>query len=448
MANAGFLSYYFTAGIFKTCIFAIQTHFILILLKFDMIPKDGQSIQTAETVRKYPRGYKAAFLINLSLLAIGFILEYLLSAYKITLPGWPVNLIIMVSFISILWACSRFINHKNIAFFYGVPSAITAIGFVMFLVLLMGLIPQIRQEGAVDVWGLTHLKNSWPYLLATAYLLIILGLTTIQKFKKFNLKNIAFFLNHAGLWILIATASLGAADMERYQMNLVKDRAIYYAVDQSGKTHQMDFAIKLLDFSIEEYPPTLGVLNEKDSKFVMDRRAGLFELGGKNIFEIPEWKFEVLEYIPEAKMRDRIFEISTIAGAVPAAKIMAINKNTGAEKTGWITSGNLLYQPQILSLGDSLSLVMLAPKPKKFSSKLRIFKTVDEFEDAELIVNKPIKAFGYKIYQVGYDESMGKWSRMSAIELVRDPWLPLVYIGIFMLLAGAVYLAWTGRSNN
>ena len=33
---------------------------------------------------------------------------------------------------------------------------------------------------------------------------------------------------------------------------------------------------------------------------------------------------------------------------------------------------------------------------------------------------------------------MGKWSNLSVFELVKDPWLPVVYIGIFMLLFGAV----------
>lgn len=33
---------------------------------------------------------------------------------------------------------------------------------------------------------------------------------------------------------------------------------------------------------------------------------------------------------------------------------------------------------------------------------------------------------------------MGKWSNVSVFELVTDPWLPIVYTGIFMLLIGAV----------
>ena len=44
------------------------------------------------------------------------------------------------------------------------------------------------------------------------------------------------------------------------------------------------------------------------------------------------------------------------------------------------------------------------------------------------------------IYQYSYDDSKGKYSDTSLFELVRDPWLKVVYTGIFMLLAGALFL--------
>lgn len=53
-------------------------------------------------------------------------------------------------------------------------------------------------------------------------------------------------------------------------------------------------------------------------------------------------------------------------------------------------------------------------------------------------VNKPLSFRGWKIYQYGYDEAKGAESDISIFELVRDPWLPYVYLGIFMMLAGAV----------
>ncbi len=55
-------------------------------------------------------------------------------------------------------------------------------------------------------------------------------------------------------------------------------------------------------------------------------------------------------------------------------------------------------------------------------------------------VNKPLSVSGWKIYQYSYDEAKGSMSDISIFELVRDPWLPYVYLGIFMMLAGAVWL--------
>ena len=53
-------------------------------------------------------------------------------------------------------------------------------------------------------------------------------------------------------------------------------------------------------------------------------------------------------------------------------------------------------------------------------------------------MNKPYEVDGWKIYQYGYDTHMGTKSQISILELVSDPWLPLVYAGIYMMLTGAV----------
>jgi len=54
---------------------------------------------------------------------------------------------------------------------------------------------------------------------------------------------------------------------------------------------------------------------------------------------------------------------------------------------------------------------------------------------------------GWKIYQVSYDQSKGKWSSLSILEAVNDPWLPAVYTGFFMMMAGAVLLFWLGKTK-
>ena len=55
-------------------------------------------------------------------------------------------------------------------------------------------------------------------------------------------------------------------------------------------------------------------------------------------------------------------------------------------------------------------------------------------------VNRPLKVDGWKIYQSDYDTQNGPESRYSILMLVRDPWLPAVYAGIYLMLAGAACL--------
>ena len=63
-----------------------------------------------------------------------------------------------------------------------------------------------------------------------------------------------------------------------------------------------------------------------------------------------------------------------------------------------------------------------------------------EQSETTIDVNKPCEVDGWKIYQYGYDTQRGAQSQISILELVSDPWLPWVYAGIYMMLAGAVLM--------
>ena len=76
--------------------------------------------------------------------------------------------------------------------------------------------------------------------------------------------------------------------------------------------------------------------------------------------------------------------------------------------------------------------------PKRFASEIQILTKSGKNIEATVDVNKPVEVEGWKIYQYGYDTQMGARSQISILELVSDPWLPLVYTGIYMMLAGAV----------
>ena len=78
--------------------------------------------------------------------------------------------------------------------------------------------------------------------------------------------------------------------------------------------------------------------------------------------------------------------------------------------------------------------------PKRFVSDISVYTEDGKNLRGTVEVNKPLKVNGWKIYQYGYDNARGSKSPYSVFMLVKDPWLPAVYAGIFIMLAGALCL--------
>ena len=78
--------------------------------------------------------------------------------------------------------------------------------------------------------------------------------------------------------------------------------------------------------------------------------------------------------------------------------------------------------------------------PKRFASDISVYTEDGKNLRGTVEVNKPLKVNGWKIYQYGYDVMQGPESSYSVFQLVKDPWIAWVYLGIFMMIAGALCL--------
>lgn len=72
-----------------------------------------------------------------------------------------------------------------------------------------------------------------------------------------------------------------------------------------------------------------------------------------------------------------------------------------------------------LQLNEEVSLVM--PGTRTETLRLRGLGVYEGKGAGRSIVevNKPLSMGGWKIYQLSYDETKGKWSRLSIFELVK-----------------------------
>ena len=109
--------------------------------------------------------------------------------------------------------------------------------------------------------------------------------------------------------------------------------------------------------------------------------------------------------------------------------------------------GSIKEMPLAIELNKFIMETYDDGSPKRFASEIQILTKTKKNIETTVDVNKPYEVDGWKIYQYGYDTQMGAQSQISILELVSDPWLPLVYTGIYMMLAGAVVLLLQGNNK-
>ena len=125
-------------------------------------------------------------------------------------------------------------------------------------------------------------------------------------------------------------------------------------------------------------------------------------------------------------------------GAASAAYVKAQNRRNGLQREGWISCGSFAFPYHGLKLDSLYSAVMPEREPKRFVSAVNVYAKSGKHVQDTITVNHPLHIEGWKIYQLSYDETLGRWSDVSVFELVSDPWLPSVYAGIALMLGGAL----------
>lgn len=405
-------------------------------------------MNTPKPIWQKPWKYKEGILISLTLLILGTALEYASGGSGITkLIVYPNNLYLGICLIIFIVLLSFFGKQSAIKqWLESIPAAICSISLLLFVSLLMGLTLQYDNDAPelIRKLGLSHVLTSWPYLFANLFILLSLGMATIKNLITFELRKLGYIVSHLGLWIVIFGANFGSSQLLRLQMEVREGSISNIAIDKSTNTqYEMQFAIKLVDFILEEYNPKLTIVSNKTGKLIQGNGKNIFLIDTVGSKPLLDWQIIIEEYnYSSAKAGNRYYFVNE-RGAAPSALVSVIDK-AGDTISGWVSCGSFNRPYESLKLNDELSLIMLFPEPKKFTSEIEILQKNGNHQKLSLQVNKPTTVDGWKIYQLSYDTELGRWSDVSVFELIRDPWLPVVYIGIFLMLAGAVYMFWLG----
>lgn len=395
--------------------------------------------------------YRDGTIVIVTLILIGFAVQAASGGTVLRFAGFPWNLgsgLVFAGMLSLIFF--KWQKHPLIKWLGSVKAALPAILGFTFLILLMGFVKQdvLSKNTVSRIFGLTHIVRTWPFILLNVYLLILLGMVTLKRLRPFSMKNAGFFLNHFGLFLVLFSTALGSSDMQRLTVNCYVGRSEQRAADESGKVVELPFSIRLNKFSIDEFRPKIAIVEEKDGQIVPEKGKDQIVLLDQNTFNMGRYHLDVEQFLESSVKSGDGYQTSTERGSSPAARLKMTNLDNQAEFSGWICSGSFNMAPEVLKLDETHLLVMLPPEPRKFSSELELKTKSGQMIQTTIEVNKPYSIQGWSIYQMDYDTTLGRWSDLSVLELVRDPWLPVVYLGIFLMMAGAGFLFIYGKPKN
>ncbi|SDW07327.1 respiratory nitrite reductase specific cytochrome c biogenesis protein NrfK /respiratory nitrite reductase specific cytochrome c biogenesis protein NrfL [Lutibacter oricola] len=394
-----------------------------------------------------PWGYVESFFIGIGLMLTGFFLEISSSGSLDFTVSYPYNLYFLLGYVGFLLILYfGFRNTQVVRWLTKVPASISSIVLITFLVMIMGIVPQIPSENNIITnLGLNKITSNWAFLLVLFQFLTCLGLITIKRIVQFKTENIGFILNHLGLFLALVAGMLGTGDLQRLSLNTFENKHSWVATDINNKEVELPFAVYLNEFLIEEYNPKLALIDNVSGEVVENDGKNLYLINKDEDYIYKNYQVNVEKFhTSSGRIGDRYMPVSDI-GSPPSAYLSVKNIENDSIVKGWISCGSFAHPYQSLKLDSKYSFVMTIPEAKKFSSDIDIVSKEGDKTKTVLEVNKPYKYNGWKLYQLSYNEKMGKWSKLSVIELVRDPWLPVIYTGIFMMIAGAFYMFWVGN---
>ncbi|MDD4247261.1 MAG: cytochrome c biogenesis protein ResB [Dysgonamonadaceae bacterium] len=411
--------------------------------------------KTNRTIWEHPWGYEEGFYVAIGIALSGFLLQISIGNLQLAEFQYPVNLIFGLLFIGVLLLLHFFAKKSAIVrWLSSVHATVPAIVVLLSIVIILGIVPQfVAHASPHDIphnlsglFGWYQMTTSWTFIFISYFTLAILGFTILKRTRrKFTWQDIGFYLNHVGLFLAFFGGMLGSADVSRLRMNVTEGSVEWRAADERENIVELPIAIQLDTFMIEEYPPKLMIVDLETGKVLPENRPVSYVFEGENkSTKLMGYNIDILSYLPNAAiMRDSLNSFAVpyhSEGATHAIKIRVSSEEMKDPVVGWVSNGSFMFPYSVVYIDKETAVAMPVQEVKKYSSHVQVFTDKGDAKEAVIEVNKPLTIDSWRIYQLSYDQSRGKYSRTSVFELVRDPWLPIVYAGIIMLLAGSFYL--------
>ena len=385
-----------------------------------------------------PWGYKRAFLCCALLFLLGVVLQFLLGAVPPHLLHYPWSavaaLVYVYALVLVYILSDRFPRLRRLSDPY---SGFASIASVLLLSVIFGLVPQTGDTGgALGAMRWTDMRSSWAFNLLMLYMMTGIGISVVSGLHHIRTRRFVPTLSHLAVFLVLLGAFFGSGDKVEALVTAERDRPVAVGEDESGQVVELPFMLNLNDFTIDEYPARLHVVDPAVGKLSADFLQA--DAAGA-LAAVEGWDLEVLKVFDMAARmpgEDGYRELKHV-GACPAALVRATRAGESVE--GWVSCGSFMFEESELELSDGRLVRMPRRQAKRYLSDVTLLTGKGE-KRVDISVNHPARLGPWRIYQSGYDMSRGRWSNESELLCVKDGWYPLIAFGLWLLLASGVLM--------
>ena len=394
-------------------------------------------------------GYKRAFLRCALLFIAGTTLQMAFGDLDNSFLRYPWGLILAINYLYLLVIIhlgqGRHPWLKQLSDHYACTSSLAT---MVVMTIIFGLTRQdAATQGVVGALGFSRMTSSWPFNILLLYFTTTLGLAVIEDIRHLRHRRLAAVLSHLAVFVVLVAGIFGSGDKLRVSITTQLDKPVYVGVDSAGERVELPFSLTLKEFTMDEYPAKLYVLNSSNQSSSREFLS-VEQVGATAVIE--GWELTALQSLDMAGHMpdDNNYREMKHVGAAPAVYIKARHQATGVEREGWVSCGSFIFEPSYLFLDEHLAVAMPRREAKRYLSRVDVMDEDGKHHDFDIEVNHPARIDGWYIYQVGYDTQRGRWSTISVLECVRDGWYSAVHIALWMMLVAGVVMFVTagGRS--
>jgi hypothetical protein len=153
---------------------------------------------------------------------------------------------------------------------------------------------------------------------------------------------------------------------------------------------------------------------------------------------IGDYELAVTRFLPRAALVGEHWQPAPPRMGAPAAHVVARDRDGKQVAAGWVSCGNADTTGAYLPLNKDLAVYMPNPRAREYRSLVEIRHADGRSETRDIRENQPATVEGYRLYQLSYDEERGAASDYSVFDVVSDRGLPVVYVGMGLLVIGAL----------